>query len=180
MLQAFVQNVSSVPDVCCKHFDLNVTYVSHIYCNNCLVLCCSKYFHVASCKCFIWMLHMYHTYVVSVNFRCFICFRRISQSSVSCCTCFMFGEFEARGVMMAWHGVRSGCNALGPGDWDSTGQGTLAGQGERLDGWGRVKSRQTGQTARARRVIRMHEHNDGRECAYVLGRISGWRQVWKP
>jgi hypothetical protein len=34
MLQDFVQNVSSVPDVCCKRFDLDVAYVSHICCNS--------------------------------------------------------------------------------------------------------------------------------------------------
>jgi hypothetical protein len=30
MLQEFVQNVSSVPNVCCKHFDLDVAYISHM------------------------------------------------------------------------------------------------------------------------------------------------------
>jgi hypothetical protein len=30
-----------------------------------------------------------HTYVVSVCSRCFICFRRMLYSSVSCCMCFM-------------------------------------------------------------------------------------------
>jgi hypothetical protein len=31
MLQAFVRNVPSVSIVCCKRFDLDVAYVSHIY-----------------------------------------------------------------------------------------------------------------------------------------------------
>ena len=54
MLQAFVQNVSSVPDIRCKRFDLGV---------------CICFTHVATCpyvlsvsdiccKCSIWMLHM--------------------------------------------------------------------------------------------------------------------------
>jgi hypothetical protein len=34
MLQEFVQNVSSVPDICCKRFGLDVAYVSHICCNS--------------------------------------------------------------------------------------------------------------------------------------------------
>jgi hypothetical protein len=37
MLQVFhrfVQNVSSVPDVCCKRSDLDVAYISHICCND--------------------------------------------------------------------------------------------------------------------------------------------------
>ena len=40
MLQAFVQNVLSVSDVCFKRFDLDVAYVSHIY----VVRVCSKCF----------------------------------------------------------------------------------------------------------------------------------------
>ena len=41
MLQAFVQNISSVSDVYCKRFDLDVAYVSHIY----VVRVCSKCFN---------------------------------------------------------------------------------------------------------------------------------------
>jgi hypothetical protein len=44
MLQAFVRNVSSVLDVCCKHFDLDVAYVSHIY----VARVCSKCFNCFS------------------------------------------------------------------------------------------------------------------------------------
>jgi hypothetical protein len=65
----FVQNASSVLNVCCKHFlsgcctcftpmlqdyDRNVSVVS--------VLCCNKCFHVTICKYFIWILHIFsHT-----------------------------------------------------------------------------------------------------------------------
>jgi hypothetical protein len=90
MLQAFVQNVSFVSNVCCKRFDLDVAYVSHIchkeYVQNVSavsVLCCNKCFHVASCKWFIWMLHMFHTHVLSICYKCFICFLRMSK-------CFIF------------------------------------------------------------------------------------------
>jgi hypothetical protein len=38
-----------------------------------LVLCCNKYFHVATCKCFIWMLYIFHTHVANVYSKCFIC-----------------------------------------------------------------------------------------------------------
>jgi hypothetical protein len=39
-LQAFAQNVSSVSDVCCKCFDLDIAYVLHIY----VATVCSKCF----------------------------------------------------------------------------------------------------------------------------------------
>jgi hypothetical protein len=44
MLQAFCRNVSSGLDVCCKRFDLNVAYVSHIY----VARVCSKCFSLFS------------------------------------------------------------------------------------------------------------------------------------
>ena len=34
VFQRFVQNVLSVPDICCKHFDMYVAYILHICCNN--------------------------------------------------------------------------------------------------------------------------------------------------
>jgi hypothetical protein len=89
MLQAFVQNVSSVSDLCLQAFLSgycicfihmlqkyipNVSYV--------LVLCCNKCFYVASCKCFTYKLHMLqwlYTYVVSVCFKWFNCFRSMLQ-----------------------------------------------------------------------------------------------------
>jgi hypothetical protein len=102
-LQAFIQ----------KYFICFQTYVaivliwmlhmfSHICYNNMfqnvssvLVFCCSKYFYIASCKCSIRMLHMFSHICCSVCSRCFICFRRMLHSSVSCCTCFiLFGESE--------------------------------------------------------------------------------------
>jgi hypothetical protein len=71
MLQAFVQNVLSISDVCCKHFlcgcCICFTYKLEEYVRNVsvvLVLCCNKCFHVASvlsgcCLCFTHMLKLY-------------------------------------------------------------------------------------------------------------------------
>ena len=75
--------------MCASVFYLDVAYVSHMLqeyvpmISTVLVLCCSKCFHVANCKRFIWMLHMFYTYVSSVYSKCFICFRRMLHSSVS-------------------------------------------------------------------------------------------------
>jgi hypothetical protein len=46
MLQAFVQSVSSISDICCKRFDLDVVYVSYI--------CCKSMFQ---------MFQQFHSYV---------------------------------------------------------------------------------------------------------------------
>jgi hypothetical protein len=66
--------VASVLEACCKRlfkiFHLLQTYVA---------MC----FYVASCKCFIWMLHMFHTHISSVCYKYFICFRRRLYPTVS-------------------------------------------------------------------------------------------------
>jgi hypothetical protein len=36
---------------------------------------------------FFWMLHMFHTHVVSIYSKCFICFKCMLHSSISCCKC---------------------------------------------------------------------------------------------
>ena len=58
---------------------------------------------------------MFHTYVASVCFRCFICFIRMLHSCVLCCTRFMlFGELGGArsdgGTAWAW---RAGCRRSG-------------------------------------------------------------------
>jgi hypothetical protein len=73
MLQEFIQNISSVPDVCCKCFDQDVAYVSHI--------CCSSMFQMfylfqSSIAASVFMLQVanilsgccicFHTYITSV------------------------------------------------------------------------------------------------------------------
>jgi hypothetical protein len=51
---------------------------------------------------------MFHTYVVNVYSKCYICFRRILQSSVLCCKCLMlFGE--SRGAVSDGRTDMAGC-----------------------------------------------------------------------
>jgi hypothetical protein len=54
--------------------DRDVAYVAII-----VNLCCKRlfslfhlFFHIYVVSVFIWMLHMFHTYVVSVLFRCYV------------------------------------------------------------------------------------------------------------
>ena len=100
--EAFVQNVSSVSDVCCKRFlsgycicftPMLQEFVRNVSAIS--VVCCNKCFHVVICKCFIWMLHMFHTYVAIVCSKYFICFRRMLLPSVSC---FRGGESWGHGL----------------------------------------------------------------------------------
>jgi hypothetical protein len=91
-----VAYVASVSEACCKRwfkmfylfqtyvasvFYLDVAHVSQEYVQNILVLCCNKCFHVVICKCFIWMLHIFHTHGAIV---CSKCFSRLLYPSVSC------------------------------------------------------------------------------------------------
>jgi hypothetical protein len=63
-------------------FYLDVAYVLHILqeyvpmISVVSVLCCIKCFYVASCKCFIYIMHMFYTYILTVCSKCFISFRR--------------------------------------------------------------------------------------------------------
>jgi hypothetical protein len=110
VFQRFVQNVSSIPVVCCKRSDLNVAYVSHICCNNMFQIFQLFQSYVAvivfmlqvtnilfgCCICFTYMLEVY----VADVFICCIC---MLHSSVLCCTSFMlFEKLGAQGVMVAW------------------------------------------------------------------------------
>ena len=76
LLQEYVPNVSSVS-----------------------VLCCSKCFLVASCKCFIWKLHMLQwlcTYIVSVCFKCFQLLQKYVASVLSgCCILYWLYTYVA-------------------------------------------------------------------------------------
>jgi hypothetical protein len=93
------------------------------------ILCCSKCFHIASYKCFIWMLNTFHTYV----------------ARVSCCS----ENQGAREVIVAWHKHREwGAVSRGPtdvargaleaGGRGTTRRGVRAWRGELVDG-GRVR-----------------------------------------
>jgi hypothetical protein len=75
MLQAYVSSVSVVLDVCFKCVDVDVAYVATV-----AHVCCKRLFpmfhlffqtYVASV--FIWMLHMFHTYVASILSVCCVC-----------------------------------------------------------------------------------------------------------
>jgi hypothetical protein len=79
MLQAFVQNLSSVSDVYFTH--ILQEYVPNV--SSVLVLCCSKFFHVASvlsgcCICCCGYTRMLQVYVPNGS-KCFSCFRRMLQ-----------------------------------------------------------------------------------------------------
>ena len=132
MLQGFQRYVASI---CSKCFICFQTYVVSIFLSGCCtcftptlqeyvqnvstvsVLCCNKCFHVAICKYFIWMLHMFHTHVAIVCSKCFICFRRMLHSSVSCCKCFVFQRYVRR-VMGTCPGRREkGCGEPGASGW---------------------------------------------------------------
>ena len=105
---SFVQNVFSVPNVCCKRFDLDVAYVSHI-CSNSMF----KMFHlfqpyiaasvfmlqVASVLsgCCICFTHMLQVYVLNIS----CVFRRMLHSSVSCCKCLISCYSESHGGMVS-------------------------------------------------------------------------------
>jgi hypothetical protein len=63
------------------------------------------------------MLHMFHIYVASVCSKCFICFRLMLHSSISCCKCFVFQRYVQR-VMGAQPGRSGkGRGELGVGRW---------------------------------------------------------------
>jgi hypothetical protein len=81
-------------NICCNHFLSGCCICFHTY----VAIVCSKYFSYFSlmlqlvsvfsyCNCVIWMLHMSHTHVPSVCPKCFICFKYMLHSSVSCCNC---------------------------------------------------------------------------------------------
>jgi hypothetical protein len=110
--------------ICCKCF---------------LEACCKclfKMFHLSPDVCcnhfFIWMLHMFHTYVATLCSKCFRCFSLMLQHVVSCCNlqfwvhkhvasacskCFIYFQtyvafkcFHIAGVLCCWTGgERTGC-----------------------------------------------------------------------
>jgi hypothetical protein len=82
MLQAFVQNVLFVSDICCERFYLDIAYVSHLCYKSLFEMFHIFQSYVAICKYFIWMLHMFHTHIVIVCYKCFICFSRMLHPSV--------------------------------------------------------------------------------------------------
>jgi hypothetical protein len=67
MLQAYVSIVSDVSEVCCKS-RLRCAHVAYVLdeCCKCIVPNVSVVSDVCY-TCFIWVLHMFHTYVASVS-----------------------------------------------------------------------------------------------------------------
>jgi hypothetical protein len=117
MLQASILNVSSAfLDIRCKCAYLEVAYVSHICCKSMFEIFQSYVamgvFMLQLAIVFIWMLYMFHRYVASVCFKCFICFRLVLHSSVSCCKCFVFQRY-VQSVM--GHSLSTG--RRGPARW---------------------------------------------------------------
>jgi hypothetical protein len=63
--------------ICCNNmFQIFELFQSYVVVS--VVLCCNY---------FIWMFHMFHTHIASVCPKCFICFKCMLHSSVSCCKC---------------------------------------------------------------------------------------------
>jgi hypothetical protein len=125
VFKRFLQNVSFVPDVCCKCFGLDVGYVSHIYCNNMFqmfqlfqsyIAVSVLMLQVASglsgcCICFIHTLEVYVPDVSSISYVC--CIQVFHVSHLSCCS---ESQGERR-VMVARRGHRGmGRGELGPAD----------------------------------------------------------------
>jgi hypothetical protein len=81
MLQAFVQNVSYVPDVRCKHFDLDVCICFHTYvaktCSICFI-------------CFRHMLQVFYLDVVYITMTMLQVYisNNVSSVLIVCCNCF--------------------------------------------------------------------------------------------
>jgi hypothetical protein len=133
-----VAHVAMVVHICCKclvqmfhllfqAYVANVLiwmlHIFHIYvarvCSNCFaisVLCCNKYFHVVSYKCFMWMFHMFHAHVASVCSKYFIRFRRMLHSSASCFKD-MFRESRGHGPCVEGRGAASWGPADGVHTW---------------------------------------------------------------
>jgi hypothetical protein len=87
LFQMFQGYVACASYECCKSrsgYCTRCKSMFHLF----FVLCCSKCFHVASSKCFMWMLHMLqwlYTYVASVLFS------NVSDALNVCCTCIYLG-----------------------------------------------------------------------------------------
>jgi hypothetical protein len=84
------QDVAFVIMVCIRMLQTSILNVSSI-------------FHMYIASVFIWMLYMFHTYVVSVLFGCCICFDMVSSVFCKCFICLLLyvasvasGYFKSR------------------------------------------------------------------------------------
>jgi len=112
MLQVFQRHVASV---CSKYFIyfqayvvivfyLNVAYVDTISFQMFQSYVAASGFHVVSCKCFIWMFCIFHTYVASACSKYFICFETYVAFK-----CF----FHVISVLCCWAGSEPGAGGWG-------------------------------------------------------------------
>jgi hypothetical protein len=138
--------------LCCKSFEKNI---SEIYCN----------------KCFVWMLHIFHTYVTSILSECCICFTHMLQlyfQMFHLCPiyvaskCFMLQVFHGAGWMI---GAQPGCLRWG--------------RGRAGGGWG---CSELGASSRVPPTQRERRESGGRSrCACKVGaRRSGLRDCPYP
>jgi hypothetical protein len=92
MVQVYVPNVSSVSDVCCKCFHLDVTYTCmlHAYVKH-IHACCMRMLNVF--RCFVRRLQMLHLDVAYAcnDFQVFLeCLLQVFQTYVSCVSSVFF------------------------------------------------------------------------------------------
>jgi hypothetical protein len=98
MLEEFIQNVSSVLDICFKRFDMDVAYVLHICCNNMFQIFhmfqSSVATNVSCCKLQVFYLdvayifsHMLQAYVLDISSVLDVCCIQVFLVvRVSCCS----------------------------------------------------------------------------------------------
>jgi hypothetical protein len=112
--------------VCLFGCHICFTHMLQEYVRNVLavsVLCCNKYFHVANCKFFMWMLRMFHTLCCKCMFQIFY----LRQTYVAF-KCFVFQRYVqivmehgpgawGRGAASRWpaNGARSALGSWGTG-----------------------------------------------------------------
>jgi hypothetical protein len=120
MLQVFQRHVATVCSKCfiCFRRTLQVFFMWMLHMFHTYVLrVCLKCFHVASCKCFIWILHMFRTRVASVCSKCFICFKRMLYLSVSCVQVFRVSEVCSESHWGMAQGPCEGVQRAQTGGW---------------------------------------------------------------
>jgi hypothetical protein len=88
MLQAFVQNVASVSDVCCSKCIIWMLHMFHTHVASVLSECCICFTHMLRVL-YMDVAYVSQICVATICFKCFICVRRMLHLSVSCCKFFI-------------------------------------------------------------------------------------------
>jgi hypothetical protein len=114
VFQRFVQNVSSVPNIRCKHSDLDIAHVSNIYYKNMFQMFKLFQFYVTVnvfmlqvanvlSGCYMCFTHMLQVYVLDVSSVAYVCCIKVFHVAYLSC----YSESQgARGVTVARHGYR--------------------------------------------------------------------------